>query len=60
MATDTKAAGLTATFNQDKETDNTFRFTAKADAATFAGSIYVPKALMPEGTTKAIVTVRFE
>ena len=59
MATDTKAAELTATFIQDKKTDKMYRFTPE-DGTEFAGSIYVPHATMPEGTTKAVVTVRFE
>lgn len=50
---------MTTTFVMDKETDNTFRLTAKAAEGHVAGSIYVPKASMPDGATKAEVVVTF-
>ena len=51
---------ITTTFDYNKETDANYRFGAKPSTGGVAGSIYVPKSAMPAGTTKAIVTVRFE
>ncbi len=60
MTSTTGIKELKAAFTQDKETDNNYRFAGKPVDGSFAGSLYIPKALMPSGTTKAVVTVVFE
>lgn len=47
-------------FVVDKETDNNFRLVPEDKSGDVTGSLYVRKGSMPEGTSRAVVTVVLE